>query len=53
MPWDTIKTEEDYQKAIARTLQIFHAAPNSPEEAELALLLSLVKKYEEQYIHLV
>ncbi len=52
MAWGILKNEEDYQKAIARTMEIFHAAANSLEEDELALLLLLVKDYEEKYIHL-
>jgi HTH-type transcriptional regulator/antitoxin HigA len=47
-----IKTEAAYQKAIKRTMAIFHAEENTPEADELALLLVLVKDYEEKHIHL-
>lgn len=52
MDWKVLNTEEQYQKAIARTLEIFHAAENTPEADELALLLVLVKDYEEKHVHL-
>ena len=47
-----IKTEAAYQKAIKRTMAIFHAEENTPEADELALLLVLVKDYEDKHIHL-
>ncbi len=52
MNWKVLNTEKQYQKAISRTLEIFHAAPNTPEADELALLLVLVKDYEDRYIQL-
>lgn len=52
MNWKIIKTETEYQKAIKRTMKIFHAAESSPESDELALLLLLVKDYEDKHIHL-
>ena len=52
MNWNIIKTEAAYQKAIARTLAIFHAEEGTPEADELALLLLLVKDYEDKHIHL-
>jgi len=52
MDWKVLNTEEQYQKAIARTLEIFHAAESTPEADELALLLVLVKDYEEKHVHL-
>lgn len=45
-----LKTEIEYQKAIKRTLEIFHAEEGTPEEDELAVLLLLVKDYEEKNI---
>ena len=45
-----LKTETEYQKAIKRTLEIFHAEEGSPEEEELAVLLLLVKDYEEKHV---
>ena len=52
MDWKVLKTEAEYQKAIKRTLEIFQAIENSPQEDELALLLLLVKDYEDKHIHL-
>lgn len=47
-----IKTEAAYQKAIKRTMAIFHAEEGTPEADELALLLVLVKDYEDKHIPL-
>ena len=47
-----IKTEAAYQKAIKRTMAIFHAEEGTPEANKLALLLVLVKDYEDKHIHL-
>ena len=52
MDWKVLNTEEQYQTAITRTLEIFHAEEGTPEEDELALLLVLVKDYEDKYIPL-
>ena len=52
MNWKVLKTEPEYQKAIARTMDIFHATEGTPEADELALLLVLVKDYEERNIFL-
>lgn len=41
-----IKTETDYKKALARTVEIFHVEENSPESDELDLLLLLINDYE-------
>ncbi len=48
MSWKVIKTQAEYTTAIKRTMEIFHAAENTPEADELDLLLVLVKDYEEQ-----
>jgi len=48
MNWKVLKTEEDYNKASIRMMEIFHAAPNSPESDELDLLIVLVKDYDEK-----
>lgn len=50
MNWKVIHTEEDYQKAMERTLTIFHAEEGTPEGDELALLLVLIKDYEDKNI---
>jgi len=50
MNWKIIKNESEYQKAIKRTLKIFHAEEDTAEADELDLLLLFVKDYEEKYI---
>lgn len=50
--WKVIKTEAAYQKAIKRTMAIFHAEEGTAQADELALLLVLVKDYEDKHIHL-
>jgi HTH-type transcriptional regulator / antitoxin HigA len=52
MNFKIIKKETDYKKAIKRTLEIFHADEGTAEADELALLLLLVKDYEDKHIHL-
>lgn len=52
MNWKVIKTEAAYQKAIKRTIVIFHAKENTIEADELGLLLLLVKDYEDKNIPL-
>ena len=52
MNWKVLKTEEAYQKAIKKTIAIFHAEEGTPQADELALLLVLVKDYEVKHIHL-
>lgn len=48
MNWKVLKTENDYNKASIRMMEIFHAAPNTPEGEELELLLVLVKDYDDK-----
>jgi HTH-type transcriptional regulator / antitoxin HigA len=43
-----IETEEEYEAALQRIDEIFHAIPGSPESDELKLLVVLVQKYEEE-----
>ncbi len=52
MQWKVLKTEAAYRKAIKRTLSIFQAKENTPEAHELALLLVLIKDYEDKNIPL-
>ena len=52
MNWKVIKTEEDYNKASLRLMEIFHAEPNSKEADELELLIILIKDYDEQHYQL-
>lgn len=50
MNWKRIKTEDDYNKASLRLMEIFHAEPNTPEGDELELLL--VKDYDDTHYQL-
>lgn len=50
MNWKVIKTEAAYKKATKRTLAIFQAKEGSIEADELALLLVLIKDYEDKNI---
>lgn len=43
-----IKTEEDYNQALRRLEEIFHAPVNSKEGDEAEVLSILVEKYEEE-----
>lgn len=52
MNWKVIKKETDYKKAIKRSLDIFHATEGTEEAEELALLLVLIKDYEDKHIPL-
>ena len=49
MNWKVLKTENDYNKATARLMEVFHAEQNTPEYEELALLILLVKDYDERH----
>ncbi|MFY0654664.1 MAG: transcriptional regulator [Cyclobacteriaceae bacterium] len=44
-----IKTEHDYNSALNRLEQIFHASVNSPEGDEAEVLTILIEKYEEEH----
>lgn len=50
MNYKVIKTEAAYQKAIKRAMAIFQTKENTPEADELALLLVLIKDYEDKHI---
>lgn len=52
MNWKVLKTEEDYNKASIRLMEIFHAEPNTPEGDELDLLIVLVKDFDEKQYEL-
>jgi HTH-type transcriptional regulator/antitoxin HigA len=52
MNWKVLKTEEDYNKASMRLMEIFHAQPNSAESDELDLLMVLVKDYDDKHYEL-
>ena len=49
MIWKVLKTEDDYNKASMRLMEIFHAEANTSESDELELLMVLeVIKYKMQ-----
>ncbi|MHA8059546.1 helix-turn-helix domain-containing protein [Aquirufa nivalisilvae] len=52
MNWKVLKTEDDYNKASMRLMEIFHAEPNTPEGDELDLLIVLVKDFDEKQYEL-
>ena len=52
MNWNVLKTEAAYQKAMKRTMAIFQAKEGTPEANELALLLVLIKDYEDKHIRI-
>ena len=43
-----IKTEADYDAALATIDRLMGAAPDTPESDELELLVTLVEAYEEE-----
>ncbi|HAH22865.1 MAG TPA: transcriptional regulator [Prolixibacteraceae bacterium] len=52
MNWKVLKTEEDYNKASMRMMEIFQVEPNTPESEELELLIVLVKDYDDKHYQL-
>ena len=48
MKWKVIKTEDDYNKASDRMMELFNVEPNSVENDELELLIVLIKDYDEK-----
>ncbi|WP_293302514.1 helix-turn-helix domain-containing protein [Pedobacter sp. UBA4863] len=52
MNWKLIKTAEEYKKALARTMEIFHAEEGTPEDDELGVLLLLIKDYEDKTVQM-
>ena len=52
MNWKVLKTEEDYNKASLRLMEIFQSGVNSPQYDELELLLVLVKDYDDKHFQL-
>ncbi|WP_117590915.1 transcriptional regulator [Flavobacterium subsaxonicum] len=47
MDWKPITTEAEYELAIRRTMELFHAQPNTPDGDELEMLENLINDYEE------
>ncbi|WP_445452204.1 helix-turn-helix domain-containing protein [Flavobacterium sp. 25HG05S-40] len=52
MNWKVLKTNEDYNKASLRMMELFHSQPNTPEHDELDLLIVLIKDYDEKHYQL-
>jgi HTH-type transcriptional regulator/antitoxin HigA len=44
-----IKTEEDYQEALAEVERLFDAAPDTPEGDQLEVLTTLLEAYEKNH----
>ena len=44
-----IKTEADYQAALAEIQALFDASPNTPQGDKLEALVTLVEAYEEKH----
>ena len=49
MNWKVLVTEDQYNEASLRLMEIFHAEPNTPENDELGILLLLVKDYDDRH----
>ena len=49
MNWTILKTEKDYTRANKRMMELFDAAPNTPEDDELGILILLIKDYDERH----
>ena len=49
MKFKILKTEADYEKALARIEIIFDAKPNTPKGDEFELLSLLIDNYEEEH----
>ena len=47
--WKVLKSEDEYDIALERTIEIFHAEKGTPEFDELEVLLLLVKDYEDRH----
>ncbi|MEO6630972.1 MAG: hypothetical protein ABIN13_04595 [Mucilaginibacter sp.] len=45
--WTAFKTGREYDRALERSIEIFHAEQGTREFEELKLLLHLVKEYED------
>ena len=52
MNWKVLKSDDDYNKASIRLMEIFHSEPNTPENDELELLMVLIKDYDDKHFNL-
>lgn len=52
MNWKILKTEDDYNRAVGRMMEIFNAEPNTPEDDELGVIILLIKDYDERHYSL-
>jgi len=52
MNWKVLKTENDYNRASIRMMEIFHSEPNTPESDELDLLIVLIRDYDDKHYQL-
>lgn len=48
MPLRPIRTEADYEAALARAAELMDAAPGTPESDELDVLATLIERYEDE-----
>ena len=48
-PVNPIRTEKDYEAALVRIAEIFHAEIGTPEGDELDALVDLVELYEDEH----
>ena len=44
-----VRSEEDYEAALARIAELMDAEPNTPEDDELDILVGLVERFEESH----
>lgn len=49
MGLQALQSEEEYQKATSRIIELFNAEAGTAEEEELEQLLQLVSDYEEEH----
>ena len=50
--WKVLKNEGEYDFALERTIELFHAERGTLDFEELELLLLLVKDYEDRHFHI-
>lgn len=49
MNWKVLQTENDYNTASLRLMDIFHSEPDTSEYDEMQLLTLLIKDYDDRY----